>query len=71
MNIIGIFTIILGIFCIMMGLGVLGHDLHAQIICGVIGIVAILMGILINQLMKDDYQYPKSSTDKIQKESTK
>lgn len=58
--IIAIIVIGVGIFCIGMSLGLLGTDfLEQRLICGFVGLIAIVMGIFLIQLMKDDALYQK------------
>jgi uncharacterized membrane protein len=58
---IGIFVIVVGVGCVAMGLGALGYDdATAMAFCFCIGLVAIVMGVAIIQLMKGDSLYEKS-----------
>lgn len=70
--IIGILVIGVGIFCVGMALGLLGYDhIHLRLITGMVGLVAIVMGLFLIQLMKDDSLYQESSDYISSKESGK
>ena len=59
--ILGLITIGVGVFCLSMAFGLLGHDIHLQAISGLVALISIVMGLILIQLMKDDSLYQKES----------